>query len=652
MVGAAVGANAACGGGGTQERAIDIDTDGAGTSSAAARINPTGEGRRGVCRGQVLRVGWSRSSPRSIAGDDRVVGTALAADRRRGGTPARAAGAGTGCDGLAHALGVLLYAGAVEHAHLQRIGARRHVGKGVAGIQRGVGQHGARHRRGDAVGHGQRRVVACHQAPGGVHQIEQHGVGGRRRGRDHHRDGGIGLRGRSQNGGVRTAAVDAELQLGRPHHPAAAIVRLGLRAIVVRNHPHVVAVALPRRHAEGRHLARHVEGRGRDPGVVQPVEKADELPARRRVRGAMQLDVDTVPFGGGIAHRIRIAGGVLHAVVHVVAGDQHGIGRGAHGQGDGVKGDELARADQSSGGRRAVHVGAGGDDDRLRRGHEQLPIIVEHRSAESDAAFDPAAARLKCPVPAERSGAGRVTGGRHVGSGHPGQRAHQRLTVGTGADIATVQQQVGSLGQMGLPGSQRARLRLQICRPKGLLAEQDFPVGAMRHDVNGREILVLGDHRAHLLPRVLPGRQRDHQDARAHIGHKGLVIGHAGIDEDDLVRVRQGRRCWNSADGGLQRRGDRAVRARVCHRDHAGRSLHQRVGRCVAGKCCVHGRMRNIHGASAVEHEALLQRQGTGRGTPQTRAGRGCGCLGSGLRVAGLACAHGGLRPLVIEFCI
>ena len=250
---------------------------------------------------------------------------------------------------------------------MEGVGTGGHVGKGAAGIQGGVAQQGAGNGGLHPGGQGGSLAVGRHVMAGGVDEVELDRIGGG--GGSSHRCGHrrvgfcrVGNHGGCAGGGI--APVDQELGPCHADDPAPRIVGLGLGAVVVRHYPDVVACAAAGGRAQGRQLAGDVKSGG-VPGVVEAVEKAHKLPACRRVSGGAQLDVDPIPLGGGIAGGIGVAGSVLHAVIHVVGLDDHGVAGGAHGQGDGIKGNELAGPHQAGGGGQRVHVGAGGDHDGL-----------------------------------------------------------------------------------------------------------------------------------------------------------------------------------------------------------------------------------------------------------------------------------------------
>ncbi|CAH0347787.1 hypothetical protein AQB9606_00006 [Aquabacterium sp. CECT 9606] len=151
-----------------------------------------------------------------------------------------------------------------------------------------------------------------------------------------------------------------------------------------------------------------------------------------------------------------------------------------------------------------------------------------------------AALYFKLPVTALQGGAGEVIAGGHISTGEGGQALHQGLATGLRTHVATIDQQVGVLGQGLSPRGDVVRARGQGRVVQHRVAQLRRAAVAVRDQVHGRHALPVGQGLRDAGDAIFIGRDRHDLDGaaglglRIQVGQEHGLVGHAGIDEDQF----------------------------------------------------------------------------------------------------------------------
>ena len=146
-------------------------------------------------------------------------------------------------------------------------------------------------------------------------------------------------------------------------------------------------------------------------------------------------------------------------------------------------------------------------------------------------------------------GRGDVVGGGDVGAGGGGEGFDEGDTLGILGDIATVEEDVGAVGEGGLPSGGLA----DIAGVQAGVAEIDLAVGTVRDDVEGGDAGFAGEDGGDLVDTGAVGIEDVDFSGGGDAGEESGGILDAGVDDDDFGDDLG----WLSLSGGLSLDRDR-----------------------------------------------------------------------------------------------
>ena len=187
------------------------------------------------------------------------------------------------------------------------------------------------------------------------------------------------------------------------------------------------------------------------------------------------------------------------------------------------------------------------------------------------------------------------------------------------------------------PGGEQAGFGAEIRRAVGMRSEEHLAIGAMADQVHGGHVAVRGDHRGHLLPRILAGLQQHDLEPRPQVRHQCLVVGDRRVDENEFHGCRACHELDRQPVGGRDQpavrrprgggRGERCIGSRWVARNVMDRG-DQPLGEAMGGA----RQMQRLRPGGTVEHHARFEPQRAGAGPDQGAAGRGFVVHGESLR--------------------
>ena len=353
-----------------------------------------------------------------------------------------------------------------------------------------------------------------------------------------------------------------------------------------------------RRHRHGK-----IVTRGEDFGVGHG--HADRRSRRRQAQlGIAGAECELVQPGS----RLGLRAGELETVRHA---DHAGRGCGAEGadgriQHDGTHGDGPGAIVRDGPARERGSVSAGRVDRAwlrdgqlggagIHRGCREQPL--EGRCHE-DARLDGTGLPFQRPITAQCQRAGRVAGGRHVGTRQHAQALGQQ--VARGAHVAAVQEDVAVRAHRRADGLPGRGVGIEGCRVHDAVAQQHLAVPAMAQDVQTRDVRHalqgLGDLRDAGAARI----DQDRRGAGRNPCGELLPVGDAPVDDVYLVSraVRRPRTFRNGDASGIPGGGRVGARG-------AGRVRSRWM--VLRGRCARVGCMGSLDERCAVEELAAFQ---------------------------------------------
>ena len=219
-----------------------------------------------------------------------------------------------------------------------------------------------------------------------------------------------------------------------------------------------------------------------------------------------------------------------------------------------------------------------------REGPHYARPFRQGTGAAKNVGVDPARPEFEVPVAAGSSGARQVVAGSDIGGGDSREVLHERLTAGVLRHIAAVQQKVAARGERLSPERDGIRVDRQPRSVEMRAADVERAAGAVRDDVNGREVLFVREHAVDLNDAVLVGIEGHDVECAsvAALSHQ-LVrqrrgVGHATVDEHDFAdRLLRGRNRHPRARR-HRRTGVHDTDLRV-RREEIGSQQRRRIGR-------------------------------------------------------------------------
>ena len=202
------------------------------------------------------------------------------------------------------------------------------------------------------------------------------------------------------------------------------------------------------------------------------------------------------------------------------------------------------------------------------------PALLEYLT-DSNRGFDEAGLVLQVPVAPQESAAGGVVAGADVGPGQLRQVLHESPADCVLRNVAAIDQQVRIGSERGAPARDRLAIVREPRRIQRAAAQFDPAVRPVRDQMHRADVVTPGQHLADLRDTVAVRiEQEDFHLARAvvlaqEVIDQHLMVGHALVDEDDLVGALL---RWR---GGDRRRGGR--------RGHRLEQPHLGMRRPVAG---------------------------------------------------------------------